>query len=55
MHLLAKDMTSKEIAEQLNLSFRTIQNHRANIKSKLGLVRNSQLLKQALRLSKLSE
>ncbi len=55
MRLLANDMTSKEIAKQLNLSFRTVQNHRANIKSKLGLSRNSQLLKLAIRLSKLTE
>ena len=55
MRLLSKDMTSKEIAKQLSLSFRTIQNHRANIKSKLGIVRNSQLLKLANRLNKLSE
>lgn len=55
MRLLAQDMTSKEIAKQLNLSFRTVQNHRANIKSKLGLVRNSQLLKLASRLSEISK
>jgi len=53
MRLLAQDMTSKEIAEKLNLSFRTVQNHRANIKSKLGLLRNSQLLKLATKISKL--
>lgn len=55
MRLLANDMTSKEIAKQLNLSFRTVQNHRANIKSKLGLLRNSQLIKLAIRFSKLPE
>jgi len=48
LYLLAFDMTSKEIAKKLQLSFRTVQNHRANIKSKLSLQRNSQLLKIAL-------
>ena len=48
LYLLAFDMTSKEIAKKLQLSFRTVQNHRANIKSKLSLQRNSQLLKVAI-------
>jgi len=48
LYLLAFDMTSKEIGKKLKLSFRTIQNHRASIKSKLGLTRNSQLIKVSL-------
>ncbi len=48
LYLLACDMTSKEIARHLGVSFRTIQNHRANIKSKLLLERNSQLLKLSM-------
>ena len=35
--LLANNMTSKQIADKLKLSFRTVQNHRANICSKLNL------------------
>lgn len=47
LYLLSEDLTSKEIAKRLGLSFRTVQNHRANIKSRLMLSRNSQLLKVA--------
>ncbi len=34
---VAEFKTSKEIAGELNISFRTVQNHRANISSKLDL------------------
>ena len=47
LYFLGDDLTSKEIAKRLGLSFRTVQNHRANIKSRLMLSRNSQLLKVA--------
>jgi len=36
--------TSKQIAQELNLSHRTIQNHRANICRKLGLHGTHQLM-----------
>jgi len=35
--LVARFMTSKEIARKLNISYRTVQNHRAHISQKLGL------------------
>ncbi len=35
--LVARFMTSKEIARKLNISYRTVQNHRAHIAQKLGL------------------
>lgn len=44
---LGMDLTSKEIAKNMGLSFRTVQNHRANIKSRLMLSRNSQLIRLA--------
>ena len=37
LRLVATDRTSKEIADELGLSVRTIENHRANICRKLGL------------------
>ncbi len=37
LKLVAEDRTSKEIADQLGLSPRTIENHRANICARLGL------------------
>jgi DNA-binding NarL/FixJ family response regulator len=37
LKLIAEDMTSKEIAGQLGLSPRTIENHRTNICAKLGV------------------
>lgn len=47
LYLLSCDLTSKEIGKKLGVSFRTVQNHRANIKSKFSFKRNSQLLKFA--------
>ena len=37
LRLIARNMTSKEIAEELNLSTRTVDNHRFNICTKLEL------------------
>jgi DNA-binding NarL/FixJ family response regulator len=48
LKLLAENRTSKEIAGELFVSFRTIENHRANICQKLGLHGNNALLKFAL-------
>jgi DNA-binding NarL/FixJ family response regulator len=45
--LIAEDFTSKEIAEHLGVSFHTVENHRANISSKLGLSGSHSLLKFA--------
>jgi DNA-binding NarL/FixJ family response regulator len=45
---LSKNCTSREIAEQLGVSYRTVQNHRANICSKLGLSGANRLLEFAM-------
>ncbi len=37
LRLVAEDKTSKEIAEKLGLSLRTVENHRTNICAKLGV------------------
>ena len=37
LSLVSRFMTSKEIAAELNISYRTVQNHRANITRKLGI------------------
>jgi len=46
--LVAQYMTSKEIASQLNISYRTVQNHRAHICGKLNLKGAHQLMNFAL-------
>ena len=45
--LIAEDFTSKEIADQLGISFHTVENHRGNISAKLGLSGSHSLLKFA--------
>ena len=47
LKLIADDLTSKEIAEQLGISFHTVENHRANICQKLNLRGSHSLLKFA--------
>ncbi len=44
LYLVAQAKTSKEIAEQLGISYRTVENHRNNICSKLGLYGTNALL-----------
>lgn len=46
--LIAINQTSKEIAQHLSLSLRTVQNHRLNICKKLGLSGPNALLKTAI-------
>lgn len=46
--LIAKNQTSKEIAQHLSLSLRTIQNHRVNICKKLRIAGPNALLKVAI-------
>lgn len=46
--LLGKAMTTRQIAEQLNLSVKTIETHRENIKAKLGLSNNNELIQRAV-------
>jgi len=47
LKLIATDMTTKEIADRLKLSPRTIESHRAKISRKLGLQGSHSLLKFA--------
>jgi DNA-binding NarL/FixJ family response regulator len=46
--LIAEGKSSKEIAEILFLSFRTIQNHRTKIMNKLNLTKNTDLVRYAI-------
>jgi DNA-binding NarL/FixJ family response regulator len=48
LKLIAENKTSREIAAQLHVSYRTVQNHRANICAKLGLKGHNKLLQFAL-------
>ena len=50
MRLLAEGLSSKEIAEKLFISHKTVENHRANIMSKLDLHRSMELVRCAARL-----
>lgn len=47
LDLIASDKTSKEIASELGLSPRTVENHRTNMSAKLGLQGSHSLLKFA--------
>lgn len=47
LKLIAEDRTSKEIADQLSISFKTVENHRLNICHKLNLHGSHSLLKFA--------
>ncbi len=49
LNLIAKDKSSKEIADELYVSVKTVENHRSNICKKLGITGNSALLKYALK------
>lgn len=46
--LIARNYTSKEIAHQLSLSLRTVQNHRVNVCKKLRIAGSNALLKVAI-------
>lgn len=48
LKLIAQNLTSREVADRLHVSFRTVQNHRANICSKLGLEGYNKLLQFAI-------
>jgi DNA-binding NarL/FixJ family response regulator len=45
---IAEGKTSKEVASELSISYRTVENHRANICAKLGLSGTNALLRFAL-------
>jgi DNA-binding NarL/FixJ family response regulator len=48
LKLIAQSKSSKEIAESLNISYRTVETHRTNIATKLSLHGPNSLLKFAL-------
>lgn len=48
LKLIAQNISSKEIAEQLFISYRTVENHRHNIRQKLRLHGNNALVRFAL-------
>ena len=48
LQLVAAGHTSKDIAEQLFVHYRTVENHRVNIAQKLGLKGHNAVLKFAL-------
>lgn len=48
LRLIGKNLTSKEIAAELFISYRTVQNHRFNICQKLGFKGHNKLLQFAL-------
>ncbi len=48
LRLIAQYKTSKEIAEELHIHYRTVDNHRTNISAKLGLQGSHALLKFAV-------
>lgn len=47
LKMISRDMTSKEIADEIGISVRTVGNHRANISGKLGLSGSHSLLRFA--------
>lgn len=51
LRLIGQGKSSKEIAEELFISIKTVENHRSNICKKLNITGNSALLKYALKLT----
>ena len=50
MRLLAEGLSAKKIAEKLFISPKTVENHRTNIMSKLGLHSTMELVRYAAKL-----
>jgi two-component system response regulator NreC len=48
LRLIAQGHTNRQVAEALHLSVRTIESHRANLMSKLGLSSRAELVRYAL-------
>lgn len=48
LQLIAKELTTKEISERLNISTRTVETHRKNITHKLGAKNTISLIKTAM-------
>jgi two-component system response regulator NreC len=49
LQLLAEGLSNREIAEQLSISVKTVETHRSNMMSKLGVSSKTELVKYALR------
>ena len=49
---LVEGMTNRDIAQQLGISVKTVERHRSNMMSKLGLNNKTELIRYALGLSK---
>ncbi|MCI0478605.1 MAG: response regulator transcription factor [Anaerolineales bacterium] len=49
LRLVAEGLSSREIAERLNISVKTVDTHRANIMEKLGVHNSAELIKLAIR------
>lgn len=49
LRMISEGMTSKDIADELFISFKTVENHRSNISGKLGIKGAHSLLKFALK------
>ena len=50
LKLIAEGHSSREIAEMLDLSVKTVHNHRTRLMTKLDIHRNTDLVKYAIRL-----
>ncbi len=48
LRMVADGRSSKEIATTLNISYRTVEHHRASVRAKLGLRNTADLVKRAL-------
>src|ERR1043166_3438937 len=48
LRMIAEYKTSREIADELHISVRTVENHRSNINSKVGVTGSHGLLKYAI-------
>ncbi len=48
LSLIGRGLSSREAAESLGLSVKTVETHRQSLKRKLNLVTNAQLLQYAI-------